>query len=342
MINVKEIGEKEVWEKFNLQSKNPSFLGSWGWGEFQKSLGKPVFRLGIFEKDELLGISQIYREKTKLGSFFYCPAGPVLRKTGKDIIKLWTECVSSIAKNHGVAFLRIDPRVIGETEKNLFQEYGFTPAPEYTQPECTATITLTLSLDQIKSSLSSSTRYNINAASRKGVEIKEGGVEDIDTFLNLLKETAGRKNLSLPSEQKYHKKQFEILVKEGLMKLYTANFEDTPLSAALVVNYAGTSYYLHAANSLKKKELRASYPLVWHSINEAKKKGLRVFDFWGVTPSNDPKHPWFGVTSFKLSFGASRTCYEKPLDLPLSSNYQLMKTVEIWRKPVKKLFRFGR
>ena len=342
MIEIKEITDKSDWESLNLASTDPSFLQSWAWGEFQKNRGQDFYRLGVYEGDNLVGTSLVYAEVAKLGSYLYCPAGPFFKNLKKEHFAKWLEFVTSVAKKKNHVFLRIDPRGIDEKAKGLVKEAGFNAAPEYTQPECTAIIDLTKSEEELRHGLSSSTRYNINAAERKGVTVREGKKEEIEVFLTLLKETAKRKTLTLRHEENYHKIQFETLGKEGLMKLYIAEGPSEPLSAALVVNYADTSYYLHAANSLEKKELRASYPLVWVSILEAKKAGLKNFDSWGVAPTDDPKHPWGGVTSFKLSFGAKRECYEPPWDLPFSNNYQLMKVVEIWRKPVRKILRFGR
>ncbi|MDP2721054.1 MAG: peptidoglycan bridge formation glycyltransferase FemA/FemB family protein [bacterium] len=342
MIQIKEISEKSRWEDFNLANPNPSFLQSWAWGEFQKNLGRQFYRFGIYEGSKLVGMSLVYAEAAKLGSYLYCPAGPILKNLKTDHFARWVEFVSSLSKEKNHVFLRIDPRVLDEGIETLVKEAGFTQAPEYTQPQCTAIINLTKSEEELRHGLSSSTRYNINAAERKGVKVREGKKEEIEVFLALLKETAKRKTLVLPHEENYHKIQFETLEKESLMKLYIAEDSSQPLSAALVVNYADISYYLHAANALEKKELRASYPLVWHTILESKKAKVKKFDFWGVAPTDDPKHPWSGVTSFKLSFGAERECYDPPWDLPFSNNYQLMKVVETWRRPVRKILRFGR
>ncbi|MEX0622025.1 MAG: peptidoglycan bridge formation glycyltransferase FemA/FemB family protein [Candidatus Woykebacteria bacterium] len=341
MFQIKEITDKNTWEVFNLASSEPSFLQSWAWGQFQKALGLNIFRLGIFDGEDLVGISQIYEERAKLGSFFYCSAGPVFKGLDKKKVQTWLEYVGDLVKKHGGVFLRVDPRKVSETEKNLFVEAGFTEAPEFTQPQCSAIIDLTKSEEELRHNMSSSTRYNVNSAQRKGVRVREGKKSEVGVFLKLLKETADRKTLVLSAQENYHKKQYETLAAEGLMKLYIAEGNGQPLSAALVVNYADTAYYLHAANSLEKKNLRASYPLVWHTILQAKRAGLKKFDFWGAAPTEDPKHPWSGVTSFKLSFGATKECYESPFDLPYSSKYQLMKVVEIWRRPVRKILRFG-
>ena len=342
MIQVKEIKDKSQWEKFNLASSNPTFLQSWAWGDFQKRLGREFYRFGLYEKNELVGISLIYAETAKLGSYLYCPAGPVLKNLNQEQFTKWVEFVTEVAKEKNHVFLRIDPREIEEKNEKLFRKFGFNSAPEYSQPQCSAIIDLTKSEEELRGALSSSTRYNINAAERKGIKIKEGKKEEIETFFKLLKETFTRKKLVLPSQEKYPQIQFEILAKAGIIKLFIAESKGHPLSAVLVVNYAGISYYLHAANSLQKKNLRVSYPLVWYTITEAKKSGLKTFDFWGVAPNDDPKHPLAGVTNFKLSFGAEKICFKPAYDLPFNSTYQLMKVVEIWRKPLRKILRFGR
>ncbi|MCH7541677.1 peptidoglycan bridge formation glycyltransferase FemA/FemB family protein [Patescibacteria group bacterium] len=341
MIQIREIVDKSTWEKFNLASRNPSFLQSWAWGEFQKKLGRDVYRLGVFKDSNLAGISLVYKEKAKIGSFFYCP-GSVFTEWRDEYIKPWLDYVGSLAKEKNVVFLRIDPRIYQESAKKLLRKQGFTPAFGFTQPQCTATIDLTQTEEELRREMSASTRHNVNAAERKGVRVRQGGGEDISVFLKLLKETAKRKTLTLPLEVDYHKKQFKTLEKEGLMKLFVAEANKQVLSAALLINYADTSYYLHAANSLQKKNLRASYPLVWYTVLESKAAGVKKFDFWGIAATEEPKDPWLGVTNFKLSFGAKKECYEPPLDLPYKSNYQLMKVVEIWRKPVRKILRFGR
>ncbi len=342
MIQVKEIKDKSQWEKFNLASANPTFLQSWSWGDFQKSLNRKIYRLGIFDEQNLVGTSLLVEEKAKIGSFLYCPGGPVLKEWNEEVLNKWLEYVADLAKKEDSVFLRIEPRYYYESAKETLLSLGFVDAPAYSQPRCTVILDLSKDEGKILSNMSDSTRYNIGAAQRKGVKIREGKKEEIKVFENFLQNTARRKTFTLPAERGYHKKQFEILEKGGLMKLFIAEHEGTPLAAALVLFYADSAYYLHAATSSEKSKLRMTYPLVWRSIMEADKRDLKKFDFWGAAENDDPSHPWAGVTSFKLSFGGAKVCYESPLDLPYKSNYQLMKVVEIWRKPIRKILRFGR
>ena len=161
-------------------------------------------------------------------------------------------------------------------------------------------------------------------------------------FIEFIKQTSKKHYLTLPGEPDYHKKQFDALSQEGLMKLFIAGYQGVPLAAALVVFYGDTAYYLHAANSYQQSKLRAAYPLVWHSILAGKTLGLKKFDFWGVAENDDPKHSWAGITAFKLSFGAEREHYQLPYDLPLKVYYRLVRLIETSRKPLRKLLKFVR
>ena len=65
---------QEEWNKFILEN-NGLFLQSWEWGEFQKSLGRKVWRLGDCENWAAL----VIRHDLPLGkNYLYCPGGPVL------------------------------------------------------------------------------------------------------------------------------------------------------------------------------------------------------------------------------------------------------------------------
>lgn len=347
MISVKAVDDKKVWEEFILTYEKTStqplggmFLQSWDWGQFQRELGKEVQRVGVFDGGQLAGISLFYLQKAKTGMFVYVPVGPIFPKWRKNCFDKWLDFVVTLAKNKGASFLRIEPRVVSESLGRAFSGAGFIKAASHTQPECTAVVDLIKPEDKLLSAASDSTRYNVRASLRKGVIVRKGRIEEIQTFTNLLKETSKRKTFTLPLEKDYHKKQFETFQKEGLMELFIAEINGETLSAALVLFYNTTAYYLHAANSLKKKELRASYPLVWHCILESRKRGFKWFDFWGIAKGEDPGDPWAGVTSFKLSFGAERVCFDPVFDLPLKSTYLLTKVVETWRKPIRKIIRF--
>ena len=54
----------------------------------------------------------------------------------------------------------------------------------------------------------------------------------------------------------------------------------------------------------------APHALHWHIIQDAKKKGYREYDFWGIAKDEtDTKHEWYGLSRFKKTFGGNYTSF---------------------------------
>lgn len=77
-MQIKEITSKEVWENFLLQCSEKTFLDSWNWGEFQKKMEEKIWRLGIYNDQELIGLALIIKIKAKRGTFIFAPHSPAV------------------------------------------------------------------------------------------------------------------------------------------------------------------------------------------------------------------------------------------------------------------------
>ncbi|MBI4009387.1 peptidoglycan bridge formation glycyltransferase FemA/FemB family protein, partial [Candidatus Roizmanbacteria bacterium] len=78
VMTIQEIVKKSTWQRFFEKNGSPSFLQSWEWGEFEKRMGYKVTRLGIYLKNELVGMAQVIHMKTRRGNFLFIPHGPIL------------------------------------------------------------------------------------------------------------------------------------------------------------------------------------------------------------------------------------------------------------------------
>jgi lipid II:glycine glycyltransferase (peptidoglycan interpeptide bridge formation enzyme) len=60
----------------------------------------------------------------------------------------------------------------------------------------------------------------------------------------------------------------------------------------------------------------ATYALQWEAIRFARWKGCREYDFYGISPNDDPAHPMNGLYRFKTGFGGSvlhrKGCWDYP------------------------------
>ena len=144
-MEIKEIPIKEIWENFLLNCKEKTFLNSWNWGEFQKKEGNKIWRLGIYDNEQLVAVALVVKVKARRGIFLFVPHGPVLLcQTIKEGAKLPAESgelssfLIKLAKEERASFIRVAP-IWQRTEENIriFKELGFRDAPIHIHPELT-------------------------------------------------------------------------------------------------------------------------------------------------------------------------------------------------------------
>jgi lipid II:glycine glycyltransferase (peptidoglycan interpeptide bridge formation enzyme) len=150
---------------------------------------------------------------------------------------------------------------------------------------------------------------------------------------------AKRQNFT-PFSDKYIKNEFDIFSKDDQALWFFGKYlpagrqgKGEITAATLVIFWQGIGFYHQAASLSKFAKLSIPYLLQWEAIKEAKKRGCKLYDFWGYTdPQKFPKHPWAGPTLFKMGFGGYRREYVKTQDFPISSKYWLIYIFEILRK----------
>jgi len=302
-------------------------LQSVEWAAFQRALGREVARAA---GDGWAW--QGYIMANRLGSYLYVPHGPTLQEPGKlgEAVESWREL------GRPVDFVRFEPGEAGEAE---LKRLGAHQVAEF-QPQHTAMLDLTVDEAALRAGLASGHRNAVNGAERRGLSFRESanpadGVE----FLQLIHQTAARTGFR-PQSDHYLKTMLEVLMPLGVAKLFLAENEGKVVAASIALDYAGVRSYAHAASDYEARRLQAAVPLVWHMMLDAKARGMRMFDFWGVAPEGAPSsHSWAGFTNFKLAFGAKRKSYAGTWELALrAGRYQGYRVYQTAKK-VKKLLR---
>ncbi|MGM9712534.1 MAG: lipid II:glycine glycyltransferase FemX [Prevotella sp.] len=165
------------------------------------------------------------------------------------------------------------------------------------------------------------TRYNIRLAMRKGINVRQAGVEGLATWYGLYVETAMRNRL-YPNDISYFQSMFASKIgytgKGVSVFLLIAYHDDTPLAAMFLVVSAHRATYLYGASSSSMRHLMPTYALQWEAMRLAKAAGCKEYDMFGVAPCPDPSHPMYGLYKFKNGFGGEiyhqLGCWDYPLD----------------------------
>ena len=333
-IKVVEIDKKDLWEKFARSYKQANFLHSWNWGQFHQNLGKTIKRIGFYKGEKLVGVMLCIKEKAKRASYLTVPGGPLIDWTDNNQINAFKDTAENIARKEKCSFVRVRPQIL-ENEKNdkLFKKLGFKNAPMHLHAELTSQLDLEKGEEQIFSEMRKTTRYEIKQAIKFGIKIKTStNPLDLDEFYKLQADTARRQGF-IPFDKKFLKEQFAAFARDNQAILYTAYLDKTKLAQAFIIFYGFEADYHYGASTLDGRIYPGAYLIQWEAIKEAKKRGLKRYNLWGVAPEGEPNHRFWGVSVFKRGFGGEDLAFLHARDLVINPIlYKINWLIETVRK----------
>lgn len=305
-----------------------SFLQSNAWKLFQEALGRTTYT-DNGDDWSYLAIKEAGTRNTRL----YTPYGP--NCTDIETFDAAIDSLKRTATKENITFLRVDPPQV--ITKRQLLDRGFRAVTyQQLQPAHTQIIDLSQSKEDILAQMSQNSRNITRNYHKKRVTIRTSyDPTEITVLTSLLSRIASRNHITTHSDD-YFQVQADTLMPRKAAVLYIAEYEDAPIAAALVYDSTDTRTYAHAAADDTYRKLSAGTALVGQMILDAKDAGLSYFDLYGITDSDDPKHPWAGFTKFKKSFGG--TPVERPgtWDLPLRPlQYGVYRTYQSIRRKLR-------
>ncbi len=327
----KEIESALQWDAFVLSHAPGALFQSWSWGEVTKKLGQKLWRFGWYEKDVLVAVGQVVKVSARRGTFLHLRHGPVISNP-----IYWDEVLKDLdmlARHENAWFIRVSPQLSDAPENTvLFKDMGFVPAPIHAMDaELCWVLDLEKSEEELLADMRKTTRYEIRRAQKMGVMIRKSiDTHDIKDFNGLYAQTSARQKFVGHTGVN---EEFEIFAKKREAELFLGSFEKTTYAAAIILFWGPQAIYHHGASIPSK--IPASYLIQWEAILEAKKRGKKVYNFWGIAPEENPNHPWRGITVFKTGFGGRQARYLHAQDYPVSPLYIIPQTIEVVRRRLK-------
>lgn len=248
--------------------------------------------------------------------YLYVPRGPYFNQENWH---LFIKRCKKIAEEEEVVFLRVEPLKIpnGTIKKlNLRKVNSFSPLSKQHSPLDTLLLDLSKSEKELLAEMKPKSRYNIKVAERKGVKVRISQKdEDLQSFYRLSREMITRGYQSFPYE--HYSAELDALKKSNKLSLFVAEKDKKILAVLLVIFWQDIAIYLHGASSEEMREFMPNHLAQWEAIKTAKKRKCLVYDFWGIAPDDDPKHPWSGITRFKKGFGGEEVHFLGAYDYPI-------------------------
>ncbi|MDO8803404.1 MAG: peptidoglycan bridge formation glycyltransferase FemA/FemB family protein [Elusimicrobiota bacterium] len=296
----------KLWNDLAGSSEGSGFMQSWEWSEFKEAEGAKVERLGIFDSGKLIAGAIVYRVETSLGvSPLAMPHGPVL--PWKDAVKagacynLLRKKLEAMAERTGSPVARLEPFI---SSRPAFLGPALR-APLDLVPTPTLLVGLGGDDAGLLAAMTQKGRYNVRLAERKGVEVASSQTNDLTGDFHELFELTCSRHSFHGEPVGFFNRLTEALGPAGMARTYLASYQGMPAAAAVAVFFGGKATYLYGGTSPFLRHTMASYAMHWRIMRDARDKGMKLYDMYGVAPTDQPHHPYAKFSAFKARFGGT-------------------------------------
>lgn len=328
--NIKPISDRRIWEDFWMVHSPGALFQSWVWGEVVKKQSIPLMRYAVYDNSELVGIYQVMIVRARRGTYLHIRHGPVLRNHSLSHWRTVLAHLISLAGSEGAWFLRFSPQIDDSPiHRKLLASLGLRPSLTHEiDAERCLRLTLGQSEDAMLAAMRKTTRYEIRRAEKLGIRVIQSTDPcDLRKFFELYRATSRRQHFR---EHEGVTEEFEVFVKEGNAVLILGYYEETLMSAAIILFSGNQAIYHHGASIPTKAPV--NYAVQWEAIRIAKARGCTWYNFWGVAPEGYSSHPWAGHSLFKRGFGGIEAVQLHAQDYPVSPLYWLTRSIEWWQE----------
>jgi lipid II:glycine glycyltransferase (peptidoglycan interpeptide bridge formation enzyme) len=342
-MQVQVINDREQWNRFVESAATGYVTQTYEWSELGDLLGGEFVRLGAVEDGELRAamVVEVFRMPPLGRRYLYVPRGPVLDDPDSPALAALVAEARRLAQRTGAFTLKLEPNVLDGDERwvRALARLGFRRNPYATHPRRSWVVDVRPSESDLLANMKMTWRYNIRAAERKGVRVREATtVEDLDTWYLLYRETAARDGFFIHPKDLYAR-VLNLFRARGAAVQFIAEYEGLPIAGLIVARCGSVATSMYSASSNEHRDRRPNHLLQWTGMRWAKAQGCALYDFRAIAEKLEPTAPDFSLYTYKEGFGGHSVltleAHDLPLSLPLYGAYRASlaakRAVVYWR-----------
>ena len=335
---ITDADNRTEWDAFVTGHPEANFLQSWDFYEFYKSRGNKVIRR-LLRKDngEILASYAGVIENAKRGRYLAIAGGPILDWKNRDAVDAIFEDIKQEGSRHKCVFVRVRPQLeLSDKGLELMTELGLKRAPMYLSVEFAGILNLEKDEDEILKGMRQRLRRALRKAGKNNITVETStDPADIHEFYQIELQTAGRHRFIAFSED-FLTKQFAAFAPHGEAVLYTAKLGDEILAQNFMIFYGNEASYHYGVSSELGTKYSGAPLLHMAAMRDARARGIKRYNFWGIVEETEVHHRFYGVSCFKRGFGVDEFKYIPAHDLILSRpRYAANWLIETARKKIR-------
>lgn len=336
-MNIITAENQKQWDEFITSHEEANFLQSWDFYEFHIARGKTVVRKLVLDNNKIIGAYAGVVETAKRGRYMAIAGGPIIDWKNKKLVNAVFEDIKAEGKKNNCVFVRVRPQLeLSDKSLALMKELGLKRAPMFLSVEYAGILDLTKSEEEILAGASQGFRRKLRKAEKNEITIETSkDPKIVKTFYEIEVKHAQRQKFIAFSED-FLTKQFAAFAKNDEVIMYTAKKDGEILAQNFMIFYGNEASYHYGTSTDLGTKYSAAPLLHMEAMKEARNRGIKRYNLWGIVGLDETKHRFYGVSEFKRSFGCEELKYTPAHDMILNkSKYLVNKTVETVRKHVR-------
>ena len=334
-MKIIEAENRAAWDEFITSHPEANFLQSWDFYEFYRSRGNAVVRrVAVNDQGQIQAAYAGVVEAARRGRHLAIAGGPIVDEHDRELLQLLVDDMRAQGEVKHCVFVRVRPQwERTEQSLQLMQKLGFKSAPMYLSVEFAGVLNLEKTEEEILTGMRQRLRRALRKAAKNDIEVETSrDPKDIHEFYQIQMQTAGRHGFVAFSED-FLTKQFAAFAPHNEAVLYTAKYQGETLAQNFMIFYGNEASYHYGVSSELGTKLSGAPLLHLVAMRDARERGIKRYNFWGIVGEDETWHRFYGVSQFKRGFGVDELKYVPAHDLVLKpGKYAITKLIESVRK----------
>jgi len=209
--------------------------------------------------------------------------------------------------------LRVLPPTFKDTQHEKYFQNAFNTFKVEEIPDGSTYRTILLSttrpLDEIRKSLLSKWRNQLNRAERNDLEIVRGTEDEyFEVFSKMYREMLSRKRIPDYSGFDAYREMQQLLPRKAKLNVTLCYQDSEPVAGAITTQMGNSAIYLLGATSDMGLEAKGSYLVQWSIIEQLVNDRVTWYNLGGINPDTNR-----GVYIFKRGFNGDDLLYSLPM-----------------------------
>jgi len=235
-------GHEDIcWDTFLQETPLGEYRQSTIWAQAKSTEGWKPLRVVLTVDGEMVGGFQILWRQSWRGRIGYVSGGPVVLPGHPGLAEYATELLQKVARRERLRALAVQPPGLCKQMSARLAGSGFLLEVSADVNEATCVVDLRDGFEAVERRMSRETRRCAKLAVNRGVTIREGGRDDLQTFFELMLSTCRRQGAEPnPANVRYFLALWDAARPGGCVRLFFATYENQPLAGYVCIIFGQT------------------------------------------------------------------------------------------------------